>query len=53
MSEESTIPDLVERVRSVWVLVNRHDWDAVGRFFAPEAVWDLAAVGLGLAEERG
>jgi hypothetical protein len=39
MPEESTIPDLVERTRAIWVAVNRQDWDAVLSFFAPNAIW--------------
>jgi ketosteroid isomerase-like protein len=53
MAEDSTTTDLAERVRSIWVQVNRQDWDAVGSFFAPEAVWDLAAVGLGTFTGQG
>jgi ketosteroid isomerase-like protein len=50
MPEESTIPDLVERTRAIWVAVNRQDWDAVLSFFAPNAIWDMSKMGLGTFE---
>ena len=50
MPVESTTPDLVELTRSIWVAVNRQDWDAVGSFFAPNAFWDMSAIGLGTFE---
>src|SRR5438477_6547131 len=51
MSKESTTPDLVERTRS-WLEAMDRDWDldAVMRFFAPDVVWDLSALGLGTYE---
>ena len=52
MPEESTTPDLAELTRSIWVAVNREDWDAVERFFAPDALWDTSGVGLGTFEGR-
>jgi ketosteroid isomerase-like protein len=47
MSEESTTPDVVELTRVAWEDVNRHDRDRVTGFYAPDAVLDLADVGLG------
>jgi ketosteroid isomerase-like protein len=38
MPEESTTPDLVERVRRLNEAFNRRDFDAVESFFAPDAV---------------
>jgi ketosteroid isomerase-like protein len=41
MSEESTTPDLVERVRAIWDAADRADLDAILEFFAPDAVWEM------------
>jgi ketosteroid isomerase-like protein len=46
---ESTTPDLVELTRRQSEALNRHDLDAVTRFFAP-VLWDTSAVGLGIYE---
>jgi len=51
MSEESTTPDLVELVRGVWASAARRDWDAILRFYAPDAVWDMSPMGLGTYED--
>ncbi len=40
-SEESTTPDLVERVREGFEAFGRGDFAAAARFFAPDAVWDM------------
>jgi ketosteroid isomerase-like protein len=55
MSEESTTPDLVERMRDLFELVSRGDFDAIPSFYAPDAVWDLILVGRieGTAAIRG
>jgi ketosteroid isomerase-like protein len=47
MSEESTTPDPVALTRTFYERMHR-DWDldALAGFFAPDAVWDLADVGL-------
>jgi ketosteroid isomerase-like protein len=45
MSEESTTPDLVERVRRALEAANRRDLDAVIRFYASDAVFAGRAVG--------
>jgi ketosteroid isomerase-like protein len=50
MSQRSTARDLVELVRGWLEAVNRHDLDAVVRFFAPDVVWDTSVVGLGIYE---
>ena len=40
MPEESTTPDLVERIRGHFEAANRGDWDAVLLSYGPGAVWD-------------
>jgi ketosteroid isomerase-like protein len=52
MSEESTTPDLVELVRGFWASAMRSDWDAILRFYAPGAVWDMSPLGLGTYEDE-
>jgi len=39
MSEESTTPDLVECVRSMFEAAEREDFDAVLDFYVAQAVW--------------
>ena len=51
MSVESTTPDLVELVRGFWASAARRDWDAILRFYAPDAVWDMSPMGLGTYED--
>ena len=46
MSEESTTPDLVELNRRLLEAGNRHDFDAVMSFYAPDAVWEGRASGM-------
>jgi ketosteroid isomerase-like protein len=50
MSEESTTPDLVERMRQALAASNRHDLDAMMRFYAPDAVLDMSDLGIGTFE---
>jgi ketosteroid isomerase-like protein len=45
MSEESTTPDLVERVRGILDAANREDWDAILAYYASNAVWDTEGMG--------
>jgi ketosteroid isomerase-like protein len=45
MSEESTTPDLVERMRLMFEAADRADWEGVLRFVAPEAVWEATGLG--------
>jgi ketosteroid isomerase-like protein len=45
--EESTRPDLAELVRGFWASAARRDWDAILRFYASDAVWDMSPLGLG------
>jgi ketosteroid isomerase-like protein len=45
MSEESTTPDLVERVRLLAEAISRRDFDAFEGFFAPDAVLRGPSIG--------
>ena len=47
MAEESTTPDLVELVRGNVEAANERDFDSTLSYLAPDAVWDMSAVGLG------
>src|SRR2546422_7086370 len=49
--EESTTPDLVERVRDLWAYGAHGDWGSILRLYAPRAVWDMSPVGLGTYED--
>jgi ketosteroid isomerase-like protein len=46
MSEESTTPDLVELTRRLYETADVGDFDAMMRFFAPDAVWDMPEEGI-------
>ena len=46
MPDESTTPDLAERMRLMLEAADRADWDAVLGFVAPEAVWEANPLGL-------
>ena len=50
MAEESTTPDLVERQKRATEAANRRDLDAVMAFIAPDAVYDMSPVGMGVFE---
>lgn len=50
MSEESTIPDLVELTRQSMEASNRREFDVSATMFAPDAIFDVSAVGLGRFE---
>jgi ketosteroid isomerase-like protein len=50
MSEESTNSDLVERQKRATEAANRRDLDAVMAFIAPDAVYDMSPVGMGVFE---
>jgi ketosteroid isomerase-like protein len=50
--EESTTPDLAELGQRLTDAINARDFDAVISFYAPDAVWDSAAVGLEILEGR-
>jgi ketosteroid isomerase-like protein len=39
MSEESTTPDLVERIRIIFEAADRADFDSITPFYAPDAIW--------------
>jgi len=56
MSQESTIPDLVELTRRQFEAGSRRDLDAVLSFYAPDAIWEAVSLGSsfnGVAEIRG
>jgi ketosteroid isomerase-like protein len=48
MTEEPTTPDLEERVRRMIEAFNRRDFDAALSFYAPDAVFEMAPLGLGV-----
>jgi ketosteroid isomerase-like protein len=50
MPGESTTPDLVELQRRLTEATNRRDVDAIVAFYAPDAVWDMSPVGMGVFE---
>ncbi len=50
MPEESTTPDPVELTREFFATATRQDIDAVMRFYARDAVWDLSGAGIGSFE---
>src|SRR5467141_4073032 len=50
MSEESTTPDPVERVRAAFEAANHRDHDTLLTFYSPNAVMDLSELGLGTYE---
>jgi ketosteroid isomerase-like protein len=45
MPDESTTPDLMERIRVIFEAIPRRDWDAILAFYAPDAVWQSPGVG--------
>jgi ketosteroid isomerase-like protein len=50
MPEESTTPDLVERLRLFFAAASRRDLDTLTTFYASDAVLDLSDLGLGTYE---
>ena len=50
MAQESTTPDLDDRVRRAYAATSRRDFDAMISFFGPDAVWDVSPLGLGVYE---
>ena len=52
VSEESTTPDLVELQKGLTEAANRRDLDAMMAFFAPDAVYDMSPIGMGVFEGR-
>ena len=45
MSEDSTTPDVAELVRSGFEAMNRRDFEALEKFYAPDAVLTQSAAG--------
>jgi ketosteroid isomerase-like protein len=52
MSEESTTPDLVRLLQQSVEAGNRRDLHAALERFAPDAVWDMSAFGMGVFHGR-
>jgi ketosteroid isomerase-like protein len=52
VSEESTKPDPLEVTRRGFEALNRRDADAIANLYAPDAVWDFEAWGIGTFEGR-
>ena len=50
MSQKSTTPDLMERQKRLTDAANRRDGDAVMAFYAPDGVWDMSPMGMGVYE---
>ena len=50
MLEESTTPDLVERVQQTFDALSRRDLDVMLSLWAADGVWDLNAWGIGTFE---
>ena len=50
MNEEDTSADPVELTRIIFGAVGRGDFDAVLRFFTPDAVCDMSEIGIGTFE---
>jgi len=50
MSEESKTADPVQLTRLAVEAGSRRDWSAAASFYAPDAVWDMSAIGVGKFE---
>ncbi len=50
MPDESTTPDLVELQKRLTAATNRGDVEAIVAFYAPDAVYDMSPVGMGVFE---
>jgi ketosteroid isomerase-like protein len=50
MPEESTTPDLVELQKRLTEVANRRDLDSILAFYAPDGVWDMSPMGMGVFE---
>jgi ketosteroid isomerase-like protein len=50
MSEESTTADVVQLTRRALEGSNPRDFDAMMSFYAPDAVWDMSQLGMGVFE---
>ena len=53
MSEESTTHELIELTQRLYETADGGDFDAMMRFFGPDAVWDQSEAGIGMFESRG
>jgi ketosteroid isomerase-like protein len=52
MPEESTTPNLAELFSQGFEALDRRDFDAIMSHYAPEAVFDVSALGIGRFEGR-
>jgi ketosteroid isomerase-like protein len=52
MPDESTARDLVELQKRLTAATNRGDVDAIVAFYAPDAVYDMSPIGMGVFEGR-
>ena len=52
MADEAVTPDAVEVARQMTEASNRGDIDAWMSFFAPDAVWDMSPMDMGVWEGR-
>jgi len=52
MAEEPTSTDLSELARRFCDCLERRDYDATLSFFAPNPVWDMSEMGMGIFEGR-
>jgi len=50
MSQASTTPDVMELQKRLTRAASRRDGDAVMAFYAPDGVWDMSPMGLGVYE---
>jgi ketosteroid isomerase-like protein len=50
--EESTTPELVDPTRKQAEAGNRHDLEAMLGFWAPDGIWGLSPMGLGVYGDR-
>jgi ketosteroid isomerase-like protein len=50
MPEESTTPDLMELQNRFTEAAHRRDLDAIMAFYAPDAVYDMSPMGMGVFE---
>jgi ketosteroid isomerase-like protein len=50
MTDESTTPDLAELQNRLTDAGSRRDLDAITAFYAPDGVWDISPMGMGVFE---
>jgi ketosteroid isomerase-like protein len=52
VAEESTTPDLVELQKRLTEAANRRELDALMAFYAPDCVYDMSPIGMGVFEGK-